>query len=95
MADAHDMPLLCHRCGAELTPGEGNFYVVNIEAVADPTPPNISPGDLYADMDAEIRKILEQVRNMPESELRDQVYRRLTIHLCGSCYADWIEDPAG
>ncbi|MDY6913740.1 MAG: hypothetical protein SVT52_04705 [Planctomycetota bacterium] len=96
MADARDMPLLCHRCGAELTPGEGNFYVVNIEAIADPSPPNISTDELlYIDIDAEIRKILDQVRDMPESDLRDQVYRRLTIHLCGSCYADWIENPAG
>ena len=28
-------PLLCARCGVELTPGKGDFYVVKIEAWAD------------------------------------------------------------
>jgi hypothetical protein len=36
----HQSPLLCARCGVELTPGKGDFYVVRIEAVADPTPVN-------------------------------------------------------
>ena len=36
------VPVLCHRCGVELTPGAGNFYVVCIEAFADPSPPIIS-----------------------------------------------------
>jgi hypothetical protein len=30
---------------------------------------------------------------MSERELMDQVFRRLTIHLCGTCYRQWIEDP--
>lgn len=87
--------LFCHRCGATLTPGEGNFYVVRILAVADPTPPCISEEDLAADIDAEIEQILEQAGQMDERELTDQVFRRLTIHLCGPCYRQWIEDPTG
>jgi hypothetical protein len=86
---------LCHRCGAELTPGEGNFYVVRIEAVADPTPPNISQEDLQGDLDSKIESLLRQTRGMSERELMDQVYRRLTLCLCARCYADWIENPAG
>jgi hypothetical protein len=39
-------PLLCDRCGVELTPGKGDFYVVRIEAVADPTPPRFTEEDL-------------------------------------------------
>ncbi len=87
--------LLCHRCGVELTPGEGDFYVVRIEAFADPTGPNITDADLDADIDAAIEKTLEELRGLSEVELMDQVYRRLTIHLCGRCYRQWIEDPAG
>jgi len=34
--------LSCAKCGAELTPGKGDFYVVRIEAVADPSPPSFS-----------------------------------------------------
>jgi hypothetical protein len=88
-------PLLCHRCGCDLAPGRGNFYVVRIEAWADPTPPNITSDDLAADIGAEIDKLLEQMRNMSERELMDQVHRRLTIHLCGTCYKTWIENPTG
>jgi len=88
--------LFCHRCGAELTPGEGNFYVVRIEAFADPTPPKISQEDLEdIDINAEIEKIIEQARGMSQAELMDQVYRKMTIYLCARCYADWIENPAG
>ncbi|HUS46799.1 MAG TPA: hypothetical protein VM098_01675 [Phycisphaerae bacterium] len=93
-AHSHEAHLLCHRCGAELTPGEGNFYVVRIEAFADPTPPDL---DDVTDVDisAEIDRLIDEMRHMSEQELMDQVYRRLTIHLCGRCYAKWIENPAG
>ncbi len=86
--------LFCHRCGAVLRPGEGNFYVARIEAFADPTPPNLTEADLAVDIDEAIERILEEIRHMSEAELMDQVYRRLTIHLCGTCYAEWIENPA-
>ena len=89
-------PLLCHRCGAMLTPGKGDFYVVRIEAFADPTPPNLL-SDEYADIDpsAEIDRLIELMRHMSEQELMDQVYRRMTIHLCRKCYIVWIENPSG
>ena len=96
MADKEDLPLLCHRCGAVLTPGRGDFYVVRIEALADPTPPDISAEELSAeDFNERFSKLLEEMRGMSEQELLDQVYRRLTIHLCGGCYRGWIENPAG
>ena len=94
MADDH--PLLCHRCGAELTPGKGDFYVVRIEAVADPAPPELSEDDLEdLDPGEEIDRIIEETSGMSERELMDGVWRRLTIHLCGRCYRTWIEDQAG
>ncbi len=93
MAEA--TPLLCHRCGRELTPGEGNFYVVRIEAWADPTPPDLDLEALSVDVRAEIEKLIDEMKDMSEQELMDQVYRRMTIHLCGTCYRGWIEDPAG
>jgi hypothetical protein len=86
--------LLCHRCGAALTPGEGDLWVVRIEAFADPTPPIVSTEELAGtDPSAEIDRLIEQMRGMSERELMDQVFRRLTIHLCGTCYRQWIEDP--
>jgi len=94
MADAHEAHLFCHRCGAHLKPGEGNFYIIRIEAFADPTPPALDENLSGLDISAEIDRLIEEMRDMGERELMAQVYRRLTIHLCGRCYADWIENPA-
>ena len=94
MGEGH--PLLCHRCGAELTSGKGDFYVVRIEAFADPTPPTLSEDELAGlDPGEEIDRIIEETNGMSERELMDGVWRRLTIHLCGRCYRLWIENPAG
>ena len=87
--------LLCARCGTELKPGTGNFYVVQIEALADPTPPTFSDEDLQHDPRAEIERLIEQMRELSEQELLDQVYRRLVVYMCGPCYRRWIEDPVG
>ena len=90
-----DVPMLCHRCGRELRPGEGSFHVVNIEAFADPTPPTISAEDLARDHRAEIERLVRKLAETPGVEAMDQVYRRLTLYLCSGCYGDWIENPAG
>ena len=94
MTGPQDTPIFCHRCGCQLTPGAGNFYVVRIEALADPAPPNVSAGDWPDDPGEQIDLLIEQMRDMSEQELMDQVHRRLTIHLCGECYRKWIENPA-
>ena len=88
--------LFCHRCGAVLTPGRGDFYVVRIEAFADPSGPNVTAEE-FAEINParEIERIIEQASDLSERELMDQVYRRLAIHLCGACYRQWIENPAG
>jgi hypothetical protein len=95
VTESRDTHLLCHRCGAVLTPGAGDFYVVRIEAFADPSPPRIDLYDDSLDPAEEIDRLIEQMHNMSEQELMDQVYRRLTIHLCGACYRRWIENPSG
>lgn len=87
--------LICHRCGAILTPGAGNFYVVRIEAIADPSPPLDDPADSGADFAVEWEQLLEVVRELSEQELMDQVYRRVMLHMCTACYQQWIEDPTG
>ena len=86
--------LLCHRCGRTLEPGRGSFYVVRIEAFADPTGPVVTRQEMDADIPAEIDRLIEELRGSSERELHSQVHRRLTLHLCGPCYTDWIEDPA-
>ncbi len=89
-----DQSLPCYRCGAEVHPGRGEFYVVRIEAFADPTPPEITDEDLKRDLRAEIERLAEQLSTLSEQEAMDQVYRRLVICLCTRCYSQWIENPA-
>jgi hypothetical protein len=89
---AHDA-IFCHRCSRQLTPGEGNFYVVRIEAVADPTPPQFGPDSDREDFSRRFGDLVEEIGRYSEGELMDQIYRRMTIHLCRRCYETWIEDP--
>ncbi len=89
------VPLLCARCTAPLRPGAGDFFQVTIEAVADPTPPVVSERDLAGDLRGQIEQLLARMTDLSEREALDQVYRRLTLHLCGPCYRAWIEDPTG
>jgi hypothetical protein len=89
------VPLFCARCATELREGTGLFYRIHIEAVADPTPPSFTAEDLTADLRKEIEQLLAQMEDLSEREALDQVYRRLTLHLCVPCYRQWIENPAG
>jgi hypothetical protein len=88
-------PLFCARCRCVLVPGRGDFYVVRIEAFADPFPPEFTDDDLAGDLEARWERLVSQLRQLSAREAMDQVYRRTTLHLCAPCYARWIEDPAG
>ena len=93
--DAESWPIACHRCGAALTPGEGSFYVVRIEAFADPTPPQLDDETPLAEISTEIEDLIRRMDHLSEQELMDQVYRRLVVTLCTGCYGQWIENPVG
>ena len=90
-----DAPLFCARCLTPLIPGSGDFFVVCIEAVADPTPPTLTAEDLQHDARAEFARLVNELSDLSERELLDQVHRRTTIHLCNPCFRSWIENPAG
>jgi hypothetical protein len=90
-----DSPLFCNRCSTELFPGKGNFYVVQIEAMADPSPPDLDERDLGEDPQREIQRLVDEMSDLSQQELMDQVYRRVTIFLCLPCYSKWIENPTG
>lgn len=96
MSADDDSPVFCDRCLRELTPGVGDFYVIRIDAVADPSPPVLEPSDLgRGDLADEMRELIRDMENMSAREAMDQVARGLTIHLCRRCYVVWIENPAG
>ena len=88
-------PHVCKRCGAGLTPGAGDFYLVAIEAVADPTPPTVAAEDLAEDIRRRIERLLAQLEGVSEQEALDQVYRRVAFYLCGPCFRRWIDKPTG
>ena len=87
--------LICHRCGAQLTAGEGSFYVVNIEAFADPTPPRVDSDESVEAIAADIEDLIRRMKDFSEQELMDQVYRRLTLTLCAPCHQTWMDNPTG
>lgn len=90
-------PIFCDRCLKQLVAGRGEFFEVRIEAVADPTPPDL--GDDLAKDPQQLRQqyteLLEQLQDVSPAEAQDQVYRRLILTLCNTCYKTWIENPAG
>lgn len=91
-----DQTLLCARCVSILHPGRGEYFEVQIRAVADPSPPvldELAERGLEELRD-EYKSLLEQSSDISETEAREQVIRQLTIFLCRSCYEKWIENPA-
>jgi hypothetical protein len=90
-----ESPLFCAKCLIKLVPGQGDFFVVRIDAVADPTPPTFSEEDLQRDHRGNFNSLVEQLADFSERELMDQVHRKTVIHLCNSCFNDWFEDPVG
>jgi hypothetical protein len=88
-----ESPLFCAKCLSKLTPGTGDFFVVRIEAVADPTPPTFSEEDLQRDHRRDFESLVKQMTDFSERELMDQVYRRTVIHLCNRCFDEWFEHP--
>jgi len=75
--------------------GGALFYVVRIESFPLPEAPRLSEEELGRDFSELLAELLEEMRGLSSRELMDQVYRRMTLHLCPSCYARWIEDPTG
>jgi hypothetical protein len=85
--------LHCKRCAKEVHPGQGDYYLVRIDAVADPQPPIITGQDLEQDAGAEIERLIRQMNSMSEQQLERQVFRQKAIYLCVLCFNRWIEDP--
>jgi hypothetical protein len=92
---AGEASLSCRRCKAVLEPGRGDFYQITIEAVTDPHAPTLGAAESPEAIRRRIEELLARMEGRSEQELLDQVWRRLTFHLCLSCYCQWIEAPTG
>jgi hypothetical protein len=85
--------LHCNRCSKEVHPGRGDYYVVRIDAVADPQPPIFTHEDLDQDVGAEIERLIRRMKSVSEKQLERQVFRQKAMYLCVPCFNLWIEDP--
>jgi hypothetical protein len=85
--------LVCHRCGCQLEPGDGTFWIVRIDAVCDPSPPRFDMDEPLESLAAEYETLIAQMSEMSERELMDQVHRRMVLHLCSGCFHGWYDDP--
>jgi hypothetical protein len=95
MNNADPPRLRCEHCSRPLQAGRGAFYLVRIEAVADPSPPVFDEEDFDRDFAIEIDQLLDRVRTLSEQDLEDQVHRQLAFLLCVPCYNRWIKNPTG
>ena len=85
--------LHCTRCSKEVHPGRGDYYLVRIDAVADPQPPIITQEDFDQDVGAEIERLIRRMKSMGEQQLERQVFCQKVIYLCVPCFNYWIEKP--
>ncbi len=88
-------PLTCRRCSQEVHPGRGDYYLVRIDAIADPEPPVFTQEDLDQDVRTEIERLLRRMKSLSEEQLERQVHRQKAIYLCVPCFKRWIENPTG
>ena len=87
--------LHCKRCRREVHPGRGDYYLVRIDAVADPEPPVFTEEDLGRDVGVEIERLIRRMKGLSGEQLERQVYRQKAIYLCVPCFNRWIENPVG
>ncbi len=83
----------CARCEKRLKGGRGQFYVVRIDTICDPTPPEITAEDMAEDPARQMERLIKEIEGKSEQELIDQVYQRKFLCLCTPCYRLWIKDP--
>ena len=68
--------LQCKCCLKEVHPGRGDYYLVRIDAVADPQPPIITQEDLDQDIGAEIERLIRRMKSMSEQQLEPRSFAR-------------------
>lgn len=83
---------ICDRCGQPLETG-GLRYIARIQVYAAYDPLNITFEDLGRDYSAEIQRLIEECRDVPEEELMRGVYVDFHFDLCPACQRVYIRDP--
>ena len=86
---------LCARCSQVLIPGSGDFFVVRIVVVADPSPPDLDDAMSTAEIQRELQELYRQLEGVSAHDARNEVYRALKLHMCAGCFKAWYENPTG
>ncbi len=83
----------CDRCGKNLLVREDVRYEVRIEVRAAYDPLEITEGALSRDHEAELRRLLEEMKDLTEEEAMGQVFRRFRFDLCPPCQREYLRSP--
>ncbi len=85
----------CDICGRSLEANDPARYIVRVEAFAAAGPLEITEADLKRDHKAEIKRLIDQLKQTSPDEVEDQVYRAFRFDLCGGCHRNYIGNPLG
>jgi hypothetical protein len=84
--------LTCSHCSKPLALGRGDLYFVEINAVADPSTPELE-ALAEAEIGDRLRALLKRLERTTEEEAMTQVAARKILYLCYQCYRQWIGNP--
>ena len=82
----------CDRCGKGLLIEEDVRYEVGIVVKAAYDPMEMTPEDLARDHQAEMKRLLEQMKDLSAEEAQDQVYRTFKYDLCPPCQKKYLAE---
>ena len=85
----------CDLCGKALHPGEGEHFVVKIEAFAAEDPAELTDADLEEDHLEAIGEILRELEESDGAPDVPPATRRLRYDLCSDCHQRFVRDPLG
>ncbi len=89
------MVLTCDMCEKVLLVDEDVRYVVRVEGFAAYDPMEVASGDLARDLEAEMRALVERMRDIDPETLEARVYKAFRFDLCPACHAAYLKDPLG
>ena len=85
--------LVCDACGETLLLAEDVRYVLRIEGFAAYDPMELTRQDLERDFEAEMKALLESLKDGSAEAAQDQVHRAFAYDLCPKCWAAYVKDP--
>jgi hypothetical protein len=85
--------IACDRCGKALLVGEPARYEVSITVKAAYDPMEITREDLERDTHAEMKRLLERMKDVSAEAAMDEVFREFRFDLCMGCQKEYLKAP--